>query len=441
MSKQSNQQIADRLIEKMNDRQSPFDLPGFAMPVNPTTGKAYRGMNALWLAMQGPRDPRWMTLKQASNKNGWKVQTGSKGTLISFLKTTDRIQLLNDDGKPQLNSRRNPKTELIKLANPVETDAYVFNATQIEGIPPLKEFEERRNASKPEPVEALAKLVELTNAKVEATIGEPGYDPTDRIIYMPEPDTFGTPQEHLAALLYEVVKFAGHEKGLYDPMDVTPASQARPALASLFTGNEIGVQAQLAPQMNYQDVYLTAAAAPDELEVAANNAQYTTDYLHGLINSPEQRQAARQERILIVGDVIDYNEKQYEVMGKLRGKDLQVMDKSTGNRFKAGPGDGIYASLLSAKTEALKQQRSLEKPMAQEQDFDREEERDNSMEYEHADELEHEQEHHMTIEQQIDTGLNEDEGNALDFSEEYEEIPELNLGEETGEKQKSGRKR
>lgn len=128
-------------------------------------------------------------------------------------------------------------------------------------------------------------------------------------------------------------------------------------------------------------------------------------------------------------------------MGKLRGKDLQVMDKSTGNRFKAGPGDGIYASLLSAKTEALKQQRSLEKPMAQEQDFDREEERDNSMEYEHADELEHEQEHHMTIEQQIDTGLNEDEGNALDFSEEYEEIPELNLGEETGEKQKSGRKR
>lgn len=139
--------------------------------------------------------------------------------------------------------------------------------------------------------------MELTNAKVEATIGEPGYDPTDRIIYMPEPDTFGTPQEHLAALLYEVVKFAGHEKGLYDPMDVTPASQARPALASLFTGNEIGVQAQLAPQMNYQDVYLTAAAAPDELEVAANNAQYTTDYLHGLINSPEQRQAARQERI------------------------------------------------------------------------------------------------------------------------------------------------
>src|SRR6201999_3942601 len=103
MSKQSNEMIANKLIEKMNDRQSPFDIPGFAMPVNPTTGKSYRGMNALWLAMQGPRDPRLMTLRQASNKNGWKVEKGSKGTLINFLKTTDRVQLLDEQGKPQLN--------------------------------------------------------------------------------------------------------------------------------------------------------------------------------------------------------------------------------------------------------------------------------------------------------------------------------------------------
>ncbi|WDF55898.1 ArdC-like ssDNA-binding domain-containing protein [Mucilaginibacter sp. KACC 22063] len=423
MSKQSNQQIADRLIEKMNDRQSPFDLPSIMMPLNPTTGKSYRGMNALWLAMQGQQDPRWMTLKQASNKNGWKVETGSKGTLISFLKTTDRVQLLNEDGRPQLNIRRNPKTELIKLANPVETEAYVFNASQIEGIPPLREFEERRNASRPDPVEALAKLVELTNAKVEATTGEPGYDPVDRIIYMPEQDAFGTPQEHHAALLYEVVKFAGHEKGLYDPMDVSAAEQARPALAALFTGNEIGVKAALAPQINYEDVYMTASTAPDELEAAANAAQYMTDYLHGLINSPEQRQAARQERILIVGDVIDYNEKQYEVMGKLRGKDLQVMDKSTGNRFKASPGDGIYASLLTAKIEALKQQRSVDKSPEEEQDFDREEERDNSMEYEHADELENEQD------------------NVLNYNQEQDDEPALDLSEEAGETKKTGRKR
>ncbi|PAW95090.1 hypothetical protein CKK33_16945 [Mucilaginibacter sp. MD40] len=441
MSQQSNQQIAARLVEKMNDRQSPFDLPGFAMPVNPTTGKAYRGMNALWLAMQGPRDPRWMTLKQASNKNGWKVQTGSKGTLISFLKTTDRVQLLDEQGKPQLNSRRNPKTELIKLANPVETDAYVFNATQIEGIPPLKEYEERRASSRPDPMEQLGKLVELSNAKVESTIGEPGYDAADRIIYMPEPDSFGTPQEYQAALLYEVVKFAGQDKELFDPMDISAAEQAKPALAALFIGNEIGVYSQLAPQINLEDVYQAAVDMPDELEKAANNAQYITDYLHGLINSPEQRQAARQDRILIVGDVIDYNEKQYEVMGKLRGKDLQVMDKSTGNRFKASPGDGIYASLLNAKIEGLKTQREQNRTAAPEQSEGLNEEQDNSIQYEHENELEHEADNVISFRQQDSNGLDEEEGNILDFSEEYEEIPELDLNEEAGEKQKSGRKR
>ncbi len=437
MSEQSNQQTAARLIEKMNDRQSPFDLPGFAMPVNPTTGKAYRGMNALWLAMQGPRDPRWMTLKQASNKNGWKVQTGSKGTLISFVKTTDRVQLLDDQGRTQLNSRRNPKTELIKLANPVETDAYVFNASQIEGIPSLKEYEERREASRPDPLEQLSKLVELTNAKVEVTTGEPGYDAGDRIIYMPEPDSFGTPREYQAALLYEVVKFAGQDKELFDPLDISAAEQAKPALAALFIGNDIGVYSQLAPQINLEDVYQTALNMPGELEKAANNAQYITDYLHGLINSPEQRQAARQDSILIVGDVIDYNEKQYEVMGKLRGKDLQVMDKSTGNRFKASPGDGIYASLLSAKIEGLKTQRDQTKEQGASENIDQE--HDNSMQYEHENELENEADNVVSFRQHDETGLDED--NVLDFSEEYEETPELNLNEDAGEKQKSGRKR
>lgn len=441
MSELSNQQTAARLVEKMNDRQSPFDLPGFEMPVNPTTGKAYRGMNALWLAMQGPRDPRWMTLKQASNKNGWKIQTGSKGTLISFLKTTDRVQLLDEQGKPQLNSRRNPKTELIKLANPVDVDAYVFNATQVEGIPSLKEYEERRAASRPDPMEQLGKLIELSNAKVETTIGEPGYDPADRIIYMPQPDSFGTPREYQAALLYEVVKFAGQDKELFDPMDVSAAEQAKPALAALFIGNDIGVYSQLAPQINLDDVYETALHAPDELEKAANNAQYITDYLHGLINSPEQRQAARQDRTLIVGDVIDYNEKQYEVMGKLRGKDLQVMDKSTGNRFKASPGDGIYASLLNAKIEGLKAQREQNRTAAPEHAEGVGEDQDNSMQYEHQNELEQEADNVVSFRQQEGFGLDEDEGNILDFSESYEETPELNLNEEAGEKQKSGRKR
>jgi hypothetical protein len=67
-----------------------------------------------------------------------------------------------------------------------------------------------------------------------------------------------------------------------------------------------------------------------------------------------------------------------------------VEDKSTGNRFKVGPSDGIYISLLSAKNEALGAQRVQEKLAEQEQVMGPEEEVDNSMEHEHADELERE---------------------------------------------------
>ncbi|MBL4675541.1 MAG: DUF1738 domain-containing protein [Mucilaginibacter sp.] len=411
-----NQQIATKLIEKIGDQQSPFDQPGFLMPVNPTTGKSYRGMNALWLAMQDRSDPRWMTLRQASNRAGWKVAQGSKGTLISFLKTTDRVQLLDEQGRPQLNSRRNPKTELIKLQNPVETQAYVFNAAQIEGIPALEEYQADRLARQQQtPAEQLAKIAELSKARVDTTNGEPGYDPDERIIYMPGQDDFGTPQEHQAAFLYELVKFAGQSKELHDPMSVSPAEQIKPALAALFLGSEMGIPSQLAPQINLAEIEQVARYAPDELETAANEAQYITDYLYGLVNSREQRQAARQERSLQVGDVIDYNERQYEVMGKLRGNDLQVMEQSSGNRFKVTRGDGLYNSLLTAKNEALKQQREESRMAEEGQVLGPEAEMDNSMHYEHENELEHDPD--------------------------IDDFPRLNLNQEDGENRTNGLKR
>jgi antirestriction protein ArdC len=35
------------------------------LPMNPLTGKRYRGINALHLLSEGCDDPRWMTYKQA----------------------------------------------------------------------------------------------------------------------------------------------------------------------------------------------------------------------------------------------------------------------------------------------------------------------------------------------------------------------------------------
>lgn len=420
MNPKTNELIAAELAEHIRTGDSPFDEPGFNMPVNPTTGKAYRGMNALWLAMQGRQDPRWMTLKQASNKNGWKIATGSKGTLISFMKTTDRVTLLDENGRPQLNSRNNPKTELVKLTNPVETQAYVFNAEQIEDIPTLEEYlNDKAESQRLNPSEKLARLIELGELKVESTLGSPGYDASEAVIYMPEPENFETKEHHDATLLFEVVKAAGHAKGLYDPLDYSPAEEIRPALAALFLGSELGIESQLAAQLDLDLLLDVLDNTPEQLEAAANDAQYITDYVAGLDN--QRGQGMRQERFLQVGDKIDYNERPYEVMGKLRDRALAVEDKSTGNRLKVSPGDGLYTSLLAAKNDALKQQRSEAQAAEQEQVLGPDAELDNSIAHEHADELEREN----------TQGLDPDEDDDL----------ELDLNLEEGENHNNSMKR
>jgi antirestriction protein ArdC len=96
------EQIAEKLIAALQEGTSPFQKPwsddnsaGYVTPLNPTTGKNYRGMNALWLAMQGHDDPRWMTLKQASF-NKWSVEKGAKATMINFVKMTDIRPVLDE---------------------------------------------------------------------------------------------------------------------------------------------------------------------------------------------------------------------------------------------------------------------------------------------------------------------------------------------------------
>lgn len=57
------------------------------MPMNPTSGKSYRGGNAMHLLavaiQRGLSDPRWMTYRQAQ-ENNWQVRKGEKGTQIEF---------------------------------------------------------------------------------------------------------------------------------------------------------------------------------------------------------------------------------------------------------------------------------------------------------------------------------------------------------------------
>src|SRR5213595_150870 len=85
------QEVTDNIIAALEKGVAPWQRPwqsgAFEMPMNPTSGKPYRGGNAIHLMMVGMRkgyqDPRWLTYRQAQ-ENSWQVRRGETGTQTEF---------------------------------------------------------------------------------------------------------------------------------------------------------------------------------------------------------------------------------------------------------------------------------------------------------------------------------------------------------------------
>jgi antirestriction protein ArdC len=127
------QEITDSIISAIEKGTAPWQKPwqagAYEMPMNPTSGKPYRGGNALQLMVtamrQGFDDPRWLTYRQAQ-ENEWQVRKGEKGTQIEFW------QFPKGNSEDLDDSRDLPASESKdKFIYRVYT---VFNAVQIEGI-------------------------------------------------------------------------------------------------------------------------------------------------------------------------------------------------------------------------------------------------------------------------------------------------------------------
>ena len=83
------QEVTDNIVRMLESGVAPWQKPweasagSVSMPMNPTSGRAYRGGNALHLIASALQraydDPRWMTYKQAGDQ-GWQVRRGEKGT-------------------------------------------------------------------------------------------------------------------------------------------------------------------------------------------------------------------------------------------------------------------------------------------------------------------------------------------------------------------------
>lgn len=181
--------VARRLIEAMREGNTPWQKPWSAaamLPTNCATGNAYRGVNRLLLSIaamesasrgDGRVDNRFLTYNQAAAE-GWQVRKGSRGTPIVKLVELGAARDLDGLSRPSSadgkdNEReRGPRFTLRRYT--------VFNASQVDGAPPLAEEAEPTF----EPVDRAEAIMEALKTQTGLTIVHGG----DRACYVPSTD-------------------------------------------------------------------------------------------------------------------------------------------------------------------------------------------------------------------------------------------------------------
>ena len=297
-----HQEVAENLIEQLKQGTAPWQRPwapgepGAGMPMNPTTGKRYKGINTLQLLSHGYSDQRWMTYNQAEAA-GAQVRKGSKSTSIQYWKFTEERTQTDAQGKPVLDGAGQPVKIDVKLERPKVFYASVFNAEQIDGLPPLQQKEQKERTW--DAVERADGILRASGAIINH------YDETnrhgDRAFYRPATDTIQLPAQsqfasagnYYATALHELGHWTGHASRLNRDLghpfgsDGYAKEELRAEISSMILGDELGIGHDPGQHVAYVASWIKVLQ-DDPLEIfrAAAEAEKIQEFIHGL----EQKQ-------------------------------------------------------------------------------------------------------------------------------------------------------
>lgn len=290
------QMVADRLIAQLAQGVAPWQKPwapgagGSFVPMNPTTGKRYRGINAIHLMAQQRDDSRWMTYNQAKAK-GYQVRKGEKGTSVQYWKFTDEQDQLDEQRRPVLDAQGQPVKETVRLERPRVFFATVFNAEQIEGIPPLELL-----PIDWDPVERAEQILSASGAILRhGNQDRAFYRPGTDSIHLPEQGQFPSAGHYYATALHELGHATGHasrlDRDLSHPFgsEGYAKEELRAEIASMILGDELRIGHDPDQHAAYVGSWIKALLE-DPLEIfrAAADAEKIQDYVLGLELQQEQ---------------------------------------------------------------------------------------------------------------------------------------------------------
>lgn len=280
------QAVVEKIIEDMKRdglRWSEPYLPTMA-PHNPVSGTVYRGGNRMHLAfvgtMRGFSDNRWCTFNQIKDQ-GWHLMKGAKSALIERWKSYAIREENEETGEEEITGHY---LRLVGCWN-------VFNASEIEGIPPeaVPQHVDDRTAS------IAADLITSSRCPVmesSAYLGQAAYAPlADRILIAPR-GTFRSDESFTRTLLHEMTHSTGHLSALARPCNTDFGSpeyakeELVAELGSLFMSADLGIQSEDMEGAFYEEhvAYLKSwihalEDDPDYLFKAASQADKASAYI------------------------------------------------------------------------------------------------------------------------------------------------------------------
>ncbi|MGN1291036.1 MAG: zincin-like metallopeptidase domain-containing protein, partial [Bradyrhizobium sp.] len=290
------EQVAARLVEQLRQGAAPWQRPWepgeLRAPYNAATGKEYRGFNSVWLRMQGHGDPRWLTFNQAADA-GAGVRKGSRGTQIVYWKFTDERKAPDANGRPALDANGGRDAITVELERPRSFMAVVFNASQIDGLPPPEAM-----ALRPEPERHARAEAIMTGsgARIAHVAGERAfYRPGDDLIVLPPRTQFATADRLYATALHELGHWSGHgsrlDRDLTHPFGSAgyAREELRAEIASLITGERLEIGHDPGQHAAYAAHWIKALEEdPREIFRAAADAGKIADYLMEFEREREQ---------------------------------------------------------------------------------------------------------------------------------------------------------
>ena len=240
--------IAERLIQQLKQGTAPWQrpwepgAPNAFIPMNPITGTRYKGINAIALMAQDYRDPRWMTYKQAEEAQA-QVRKGEKGSAIQYWKFTEEQIKKDEQGKPILDAHGKTVKIEIRLERPRVFYATVFNAEQIDGLPPLTQKERIWNS-----IERAENILSASGASIlHGENNRAFYRPSTDSIHLPDKSQFLSADNYYATALHELSHWTGHssrmDRDLIHPFgsDGYAKEELRAEITSMILGDELGI--------------------------------------------------------------------------------------------------------------------------------------------------------------------------------------------------------